>query len=89
MNKLDPIPIGVPKINADVSIFNILDTVYYLAGAIAILIIVIAGFYYVVSVGSPETVKKAKNTIIGAVVGLIVIMMAFAITQFVIAGVKG
>lgn len=89
MAKLNPNELGIPKVEADTSFFNILDTVYYLSGAIAVLIIVIAGLYFVTSSGSPERVKQAKNAIIGAVIGLIVIAMAFAITQFVIKGVQG
>ena len=90
MARLDATRVGIPKVtNVDASFFNILNTAYYLSGAIAVLIIVIAGFYYVTSAGNAEIVKKAKNAILGAVVGLLVIAMAFAITQFVIKGIEG
>ena len=84
MAKIPRAEVGIPKIEADASVLTILDTVYFMAGAIAVLIIVIAGFLYVTSGGSPERVKQAKNALIGAVVGLIVIVLAFAITEFII-----
>lgn len=89
--RLKPSDIGIQPLSpaqVDGTVFSILTTVYYVAGAIAILIIVIAALIFVTSAGNPERVKQAKNAIIGAVVGLLVIIMAFAITQFVIRGVS-
>jgi len=69
-----------------------LKTIYNLVlgimGAVAVLIIVIAGFRYVVSQGSPQETAAAKNTILYTLVGLVVIIAAFAIVNFVIKGVK-
>ena len=89
--KLKPTDVGIqPLTEAQVSasVAGVLNTVYYISGAIAIIILVIAGIIFVTSAGNPERVKQAKNAIIGAVVGLVVIVMAFAITQYIIQGVK-
>jgi hypothetical protein len=55
-------------------------------GAAAVLIIVLAGFRYILSQGSPNEIATARNAIIYSSVGLVVIMFAFAIVNFVITG---
>jgi hypothetical protein len=52
--------------------------------AIAMLVIVVAGFRYIIAKGEPQALAQAKNMIIYAVVGLSVCIMAFAIVNFVI-----
>ncbi len=76
---------GIPTISADgVTLAAILNAVYFWAGAIAVLMIAIGGLLYVVSGGTASNITKAKDTIIYASVGLIIIIMAFTITQVVI-----
>ncbi len=84
--KINPGDIGLknPVTNADTAFHNILNTVYVWAGIIAILVIIIAGIMYTVSQGEQAKITRAKDMIIGAVVGLIVILMAFIITQYVL-----
>ena len=76
--------IGIPEIDANTLLNNGLNLFYIITGAVAVLIIIIAGFMYATSNGNPDTIKKAKNAILYAVIGLIVILLAFTITQFVI-----
>lgn len=66
----------------------IINIVLYFLAAIAVVVIIIAGFMYVVSGGDASAVTKAKNTILYAVVGLIVAIMAYAIVNFVVLHVK-
>jgi hypothetical protein len=56
----------------------------FLVGAISVIMVVIGGFRYVVSGGNTANVAAAKNTILYAVVGLVVAMLAYAIINFVI-----
>ncbi|PID70466.1 hypothetical protein CSB37_02135 [bacterium DOLZORAL124_38_8] len=53
-------------------------------GIVAVIIIIWGGFQYMTSAG--EDTEKAKNTIIYAAVGILVIMAAYAIVNTVIAG---
>lgn len=46
--------------------------------------IVIAGFRFVTSNGDANTVTQAKNTIIYAVIGIVVAVMAYAIVNFIL-----
>lgn len=63
---------------------GIVDLLLYLIGAVAVIMIVIGGFKYVVSNGEAAQVKSAKDTIFYAVIGLVVAILAYAIVHFVI-----
>ena len=78
---------GIPSA-ASFNLKNILNAVYFWAGVIAVVIIIIAGFMYVTSMNDSSRITRAKNAILGAVIGLVVILLAFAITNIVIKGVS-
>ncbi|MDB5165236.1 MAG: hypothetical protein JWM00_126 [Candidatus Saccharibacteria bacterium] len=80
---IDPDTINVPAVKADELLPGILSTVYFAAGAAAIIVIVIAGIFYSISQGQPDKIKRAKEAILYSVVGLVVIMVAFVITNFI------
>jgi hypothetical protein len=84
--KIDPNEIGLkdPATDPNATVASILTTVYTWAGIICVLAIVIAGIFYTTSTANPTHTKRAREAVIYAVVGLIVIIMAFAITQFVL-----
>ena len=65
------------------AVANALNLVFGVAGAVAVIIIAIAGLKYVVSQGNPQETAKAKDTILYALVGLVVCVLAFTITSFV------
>lgn len=66
----------------------IINTVLAVTGAIAVLTIVIAGFRYIISQGNPSEVAIARNAILYALIGLAVVIAAFAIVNFVVLGVN-
>lgn len=65
---------------------NVLHLVLGVAGAVAVLIITIAGFKYVISQGNPQEAAKAKDTIIYALVGLLIAALGYSIVSFVVKG---
>lgn len=79
----------LPNQTADQLWAGILKLIYYVAGAVAIIMMILAGFRYITANGDPNAIKKAKNQILYGVVGLIIIMVAFAITDFVLGRIKG
>lgn len=81
--KVERIVIDRPPIQAT-SFSAGLNKVFFWSGIVAVAVIVVAGFQYVTSAGNSEKVKKAKNAILFAVIGLVVVLMAFAIVNFVI-----
>ena len=69
----------------DEGIFKtITNTVLYIVGVIAVIMLIIGGIKYVVSGGDAKKVTDAKNTVLYAIIGLIVAFLAFAIVNFVI-----
>lgn len=62
---------------------NVLNLAYFVAGMVAVIVLIFAGFLYVTSNGDPGKTKTAKNTILYAVVGIIFVITAAAITAFV------
>lgn len=62
----------------------VLQIVFVTMGAISILVLAIAGLQYVLSNGDPQKTARAKDTIIYAVVGLVVAIMSFTIVTFVL-----
>ena len=70
-------------------ITNIVNILLFLAGAVAVIVLIIGGIRYVISSGDSGQVQSAKNTILYAVVGLVVVIMAYAIVNFVINQFQG
>jgi hypothetical protein len=56
-------------------------------GAISVLMIIIGGLRYTISAGDQGALTSAKNTILYAVVGLVVSIMAYAIVNFVLSNI--
>jgi hypothetical protein len=62
---------------------NITDLLLFIAGAIAVIFIIIGGIRYITSTGDAARIKAAKDTILYSIIGLVVALLAFAIVQFV------
>lgn len=75
------------KDNATSMVKNILNVLFVVIGILAVIMIVVGGFRYVISAGNSAQVTAAKNTILYAVVGLVVALLAYAIVNFVIKSV--
>lgn len=64
-------------------ITRILPIILTIAGFITVIVIIISGIQFVLSSGNPEAAAAAKNRLIYAIVGFIIIVLAFAILQIV------
>lgn len=62
----------------------IVNILLFVLGAIAVVMIVIGGIRYATSGGDQSAITSAKNTILYAVVGLVVAILAYAIVNFVL-----
>lgn len=72
----------------NISLSNTLTTVYLWAGMIAVAIVVVAGFFYTLSQDDPQRLARAKNTLLGGVIGLVVIFTAYTITVIVLGAIQ-
>lgn len=66
---------------------TIVNALLYILGAIAVIMIVIGGIRYTTSNGDASSVKAAKDTILYAVIGLVVALLAYAIVNFVVTNI--
>lgn len=65
----------------------IINVVIGVLGFVSVAMIVLGGVQYVTSAGDSSKTKKAKDTIMYAVIGLVVAILAFAIVNFVLKNV--
>lgn len=71
--------------NSVTNIFGtVVNIILFLVGAVAVIMLVVGGFRYVTSNGDQNAITGAKNTILYAVIGIVVAFMAYAIAGFVI-----
>lgn len=68
---------------------TITNVLLFILGAISVIMIIIGGLRYVVSGGNATAVTAAKNTILYAIVGVIVALLAYAIVNFVLDSFTG
>ncbi|MBP5656687.1 Ig-like domain-containing protein [Candidatus Saccharibacteria bacterium] len=89
----DSLICGTPNSNEEEAlqgkVKSVLETVYLWLGIIAVIVIVIGGIRYMTSTGEAEKIKRAKSTITYSIIGLVVTLAAFAITEFVIGALDG
>jgi cytochrome bd-type quinol oxidase subunit 2 len=69
------------------SVAGITETLLTVAGAVAVIIIIVGGLTYITSSGDSSRIKQAKDIILYAVIGLIVAILAYAIVHFVAGNV--
>ena len=63
---------------------TVTNVLLFLIGAISVIMLIVGGIRYVVSGGDSTAVQNAKNTILYAIVGVVVAIHAFAVVNFVI-----
>jgi hypothetical protein len=63
---------------------QIIDILSVIIGAIAVVMIIIGGFRYVTSGGNAESTKSARQTIVYAIIGLVIVALAQIIVHFVL-----
>jgi hypothetical protein len=72
----------------DGSIFTtIVNVLLFIIGALSVIMLIIGGFRYTLSGGNSSNVTAAKNTILYAIVGLVIAFLAFAVINFVLTAV--
>ena len=73
---------GVPS-----TIQVIVNILSFIRGAVAVIMIVISGIKFITAGGDSQAVSSARNTLIYAIIGLVIIAMAQVIVHFVLQAV--
>lgn len=63
---------------------DVISTLLFVLGIICVIVIIVGGILYATSNGDPKKTKQAKDTVLYAVVGLVVALLAYAIVNFVL-----
>jgi hypothetical protein len=80
---------NLPSVNSSGSeLTTVLNIAIGIIATISVLFVVIGGLRYVISDGDPQKAKRAKDTIIYAVVGLLISISAEAIVALVLTRVN-
>ncbi|MCL1839674.1 pilin [Candidatus Saccharibacteria bacterium] len=80
-------PDGCETANLNSIIQTIINTVIFVVGIIAVVMVILGGIQYSTSQGDSGKVKKAKDTIMYGIIGLVVAILAFAIVNFVLSSI--
>ena len=67
---------------------NILNAIILVSGLVAVIFIIIGGVQYMTSAGDAGKFKKARDTILYSVIGLVICVLAFAIVNWTIGVLK-
>ena len=65
----------------------IINVVLGVLGLLAVVVIIYGGFMYTTSAGDSSKVKKAKDTIMYGIIGLVIALMAYSIVNFILSNV--
>jgi len=66
---------------------NVIKVVLGFLGTIAVVLIIVAGFQWMTAAGSEDKIAKAKKIMTAAVIGLVIVLMAYALSTFVIKAI--
>lgn len=62
---------------------QVVSVVLSLAGTASVILLIVGGFMWMTSAGNEEKLKKAKGMIQAAIVGLVIVMLAYVVVSFV------
>lgn len=68
---------------------TIVNALLFIIGFLSVIMLIFGGLRYIISGGNAAAVTTAKNTILYAIVGLIIAIFAYAIVNFVIGSLTG
>jgi len=68
---------------------NVIRAILGIVGSLALAIFIFGGFTWVISAGNEEKIKKGKDMILWATLGLVVIFFSYAMVTFVLSAIGG
>jgi hypothetical protein len=73
----------------DGMVSTIINVLLFVVGILSVVMLIYGGIKYSISAGDAAKVTSAKNTIMYAIVGLVVAILAYAIVNFVVGNIAG
>ncbi len=66
---------------------NITNILIFIVGAVAVIMVIVGALRYVTANGDPKSTTAAKDTILYAVIGIVVSIASYAIVNFVVKNI--
>ncbi|MBI3231918.1 MAG: hypothetical protein HYZ51_02465 [Candidatus Doudnabacteria bacterium] len=70
-------------------IYRIVSLLLFVAGALAVVFVIIGGYQYITSAGNEEQSEKGKKTLLNAIIGIVVIVLSYVIINVVVNTISG
>ncbi len=87
-NQLNGVNCSSTTTTASSLIINVINILLGVAFLVAVLFLIIGGFRYIASAGNEEAAEKGRNTIINALIGIVVIILSYVIVRVVSSAVS-
>jgi succinate dehydrogenase/fumarate reductase cytochrome b subunit len=68
---------------------SLIGTLLLWAGAVTLLFIIIGGFRYIFSMGNQESVENARNTVLYAILGAVIIYLSYLFVSYLLDSFLG
>jgi len=83
--------ITTPSDSTDVPalVDQVISIILMIAGALAVIYLIYSGILYITAAGNPDAAKKGQQGIINAVIGIVIIILAYVILKAVVSTVSG
>ncbi len=65
-------------------IFNIINALLLIVGAIAVLFVIIGGFWYVTSAGNEEQAEKGRTTVVNSIIGIVIVILSYVVINVIV-----
>jgi len=85
LNYAENIGLSGTNMNPQEAAVSIIKYLMTFLGIIAVAVILLGGFRWLTAGGNEDKIASAKNTIIAGVIGLIIVLAAYAIVQFIVS----
>ena len=80
-------PVGEGQTDLIATVTGIINAIILVLGIACVIIVIVGGIGYMTSTGDAGKVKKAKDTILYGIIGLVICVLAYAIVNFVIVNI--
>lgn len=69
-------------------VFTIVNTALIFLGTITLILMLVAGFLWLTAAGEEEKIKKAKDIIGGATIGLVIVLGSYGLAQYLFTAIR-
>jgi prepilin signal peptidase PulO-like enzyme (type II secretory pathway) len=84
-----PNPLGDKNNSPQIIVGNVIRALLGIVGSLALGVFILGGLTWVISAGNEEKVKKGKDMVMWAAFGLVLILVSYALVNFVITAIAG